>query len=778
MLIRLGYTPLGAVGIDEEGFEALRRMQGRGGYSDDEGSLRLRELKVWGSMASVPRQAALRVRGNLFASGASELLQRHEERLRVPNNAARTREQRQAHAALYEALPQPSTLDTYVDLAEASEVTTPARRGIGTGPFASGSFVLESPPDSETFQGGNSFSSLMMVRIDELPPEGSARSTLFRKLATAGPEGGWEIALSERGDLFASIRATTGALVTANVSGLCEGRIYAIAFSWDAANLSLVAVDLEGGLVFDQTSSSLQYSPPGTNDCSIGARADGTEAFTGIVFGLAYDGSNALGLLGLYQACLAVLFRGGVASSDLIATEALHLGEDLIVNQLGSSAFAYSATPPDVGEHVTDRFVRAADGEWVEEEDAHPDTGAHVVFLLREDADYPVDRIRRALDVLSRMLPARSLGQHTREGFVADQVVANVLPEWNGSAPLDATALGQRRLKVRTISYDAWSTISSAVVTTGVRDRLRGTTAFTIGKTPAAASYESIKQDGLFQCQEGRTYRARLYLEKKATAFVVPEIRFTIGATNIYLGVNDSTGAADWAGGTRPVGVDAEYEVRIIGGWIRVDIWFRAPTAGDVDAQFVPAFSLTPGGSGDALLVGEHTVSPLEIQEVARIPRTPSRVRDYGPLTLLRAADLNAMQDAALFGRDSAGSWSGAWPGGGRIRRSFKADASGLSTVILALDDDTDWRDRMITIVFAISSSDIRPPAGSGLNATTPTVVQFYSGTGGSSYRGLFNGGSSFFECSLAQGLALYNGDAGTRYVVGMVAASGQLGER
>ena len=77
-------------GADHSTFWKLfRRLQGEGGYSDQEESYRVRELLVWGYGAAIGASAVERAAAQTFIELATELLDQIEQAMELPNTAAR-----------------------------------------------------------------------------------------------------------------------------------------------------------------------------------------------------------------------------------------------------------------------------------------------------------------------------------------------------------------------------------------------------------------------------------------------------------------------------------------------------------------------------------------------------------------------------------------------------------------------------------------------------------------------------------------------------------------
>lgn len=164
-------------------------------------------------------------------------------------------------------------------------------------------------------------------------------------------------------------------------------------------------------------------------------------------------------------------------------------------------------------------------------------------------------------------------------------------------------------------------------------------------------------------------------------------------------------------------------------------------------------------------------------------PRNAARWRDYGPLSRLTAADLNAVQEAVVFEgvvgtNENAADEDAAY-------RFFSADASSIGTT--EVDTSIDWRDRLIVFVGRVSSADIRPEDGGddqdGNDVGNEVTVPMYSGTGAS------GGSPGNYDAEIATNLylrvdsstgvlQLYNHTGATYFIHGAVIAGGDTGER
>ncbi len=92
--VGIGDQALGAAAVAERFRAVLRRLQGRGAYTTEAGSVREAELLAAGTAAAVGAQIIDRAWKNSVPSQASELLSDWEEFFFLPNDAARTDDER------------------------------------------------------------------------------------------------------------------------------------------------------------------------------------------------------------------------------------------------------------------------------------------------------------------------------------------------------------------------------------------------------------------------------------------------------------------------------------------------------------------------------------------------------------------------------------------------------------------------------------------------------------------------------------------------------------
>lgn len=163
--------------------------------------------------------------------------------------------------------------------------------------------------------------------------------------------------------------------------------------------------------------------------------------------------------------------------------------------------------------------------------------------------------------------------------------------------------------------------------------------------------------------------------------------------------------------------------------------------------------------------------------------RPASRIKPYGPLSKITAEDLNAIQDACLFGMcDGSSAGESAEPGAHWIQ--FQ-DVNGGGGSVTLLDDSIDWRDRFVLVATRYSTNDIRPGQSNDhdFNSDTEKIAFGYTGTGGSI------SAPTGYEIEIATNVAIYatatgalrlgnNNGAASYYTSGLIIASQDLGER
>lgn len=199
-------------------------------------------------------------------------------------------------------------------------------------------------------------------------------------------------------------------------------------------------------------------------------------------------------------------------------------------------------------------------------------------------------------------------------------------------------------------------------------------------------------------------------------------------------------------------------------------------------AEAVVARTDAEWGSADHVIGRDAIRRGATSLDIARYEQVAT-LRRFGPLTKIRAVDLNAIQDAIVYRRVADGAELDALPGvqADRIGLSFAAEcAVGPSTTVI--DEGEDWRYRLATVWIAVASDDIRPGGASdAFVGTTAQARQVWYAGGGSTDAGASANANAieliadvFLYADQADGsLKIRNESAGTRYAVGMVHATG-----
>lgn len=157
-------------------------------------------------------------------------------------------------------------------------------------------------------------------------------------------------------------------------------------------------------------------------------------------------------------------------------------------------------------------------------------------------------------------------------------------------------------------------------------------------------------------------------------------------------------------------------------------------------------------------------------------------LRRYGPLSKIRAADLNAVQDNTLFQRVTDGVELDAVPGcaAGRIAIAFAVEVPAGTTVLC--DAAASWLERLVTVWTSTASDDIRPGEVNDEFVGTSTLAQklWYTGAGAtdvgaaaSAFSALLDTDVYLYADDTNGRLKIRNETGGTRYVVAMLHATG-----
>jgi len=160
----------------------------------------------------------------------------------------------------------------------------------------------------------------------------------------------------------------------------------------------------------------------------------------------------------------------------------------------------------------------------------------------------------------------------------------------------------------------------------------------------------------------------------------------------------------------------------------------------------------------------------------------PQRVRSYGPGSIVRAADLTAIQDAIL--RKPA-------TGGGTTTMTFAGIMSGQESVVfglligaganLVIEDSLDWRKRLVFVACKTHTADIRPGGSSDASGTIGNRFArlIYTGPGdtavsSTTYYATLDTGVQIYADSTTGKLRIRNSNGTTRYLFGLLACTSQ----
>lgn len=199
-------------------------------------------------------------------------------------------------------------------------------------------------------------------------------------------------------------------------------------------------------------------------------------------------------------------------------------------------------------------------------------------------------------------------------------------------------------------------------------------------------------------------------------------------------------------------------------------------------AEAVVARTDAEWGSADHVIGRDAIRRGATSLDIARYEQVAT-LRRFGPLSKIRAVDLNEIQDATVYRRVTDGAELDALPGvqADRIGLSFAAECA-IGPSVTVIDEGEDWRYRLATVWIAVASDDIRPGGASDANVGTTTQVRqlWYAGAGSTDAGAAANA----YAITLATNVYLYadsttgalkirNEAAGTRYAVGMIHATG-----
>lgn len=207
--------------------------------------------------------------------------------------------------------------------------------------------------------------------------------------------------------------------------------------------------------------------------------------------------------------------------------------------------------------------------------------------------------------------------------------------------------------------------------------------------------------------------------------------------------------------------------------------WFQDGVHEPEDALFVEEGA--DWDAGDRELGRDALDRDDAVTEAVRAP--PCRSRDYGPLSKLRATDLNALQDGTLFAPCEGAGVLDTYPSAPAGARPVAFAASCTDLAVTTLDTSIDWRGRFVSVVLRHApASDIRPGQAADSSFASGTQAQslVWTGTGDSvaltGYRWTFATNLHLYADSSGN-LVIQNATgAGTTFAVGIAVATGGLG--
>lgn len=373
-----GFTPCGDGDLRAETHELARRLEGEGAYSRDPDSAHDRELLAEAELAAMPRQRLDAVDANLLPDRAGELLDAWEDALDIPNNAARSTDERRVRASAYASLPQPASLDAVNDLLERLGLDAVNILDTSTWTLAAGATVTTGQADPEGGTGAvlvtdadaGQYSSAYLAGVFHHAPARVSFSAWVKKDtgATHYPE------LQVANTVQLRLHLGTGSCVP--VFG--GDRIESLTVLEEVSGWWRIRLELVGCIPIG-IGNELRF----TVIPALGAAADHPTGF-------------------------AVTTVGSVTVFD-----------------------------PRIEGGVIRRASRAR----VVQEDATAETVLQSVVLIA-DEQYDTPKIAGNVDILARVLPSRALGAWMREGDLDEMLVTSITPKWGGSEKLGRSALG------------------------------------------------------------------------------------------------------------------------------------------------------------------------------------------------------------------------------------------------------------------------------------------------------------------------------------------------
>lgn len=775
--IELGLEEVGDVPHTARLLGQLERLQGEGGYADEPESARMRELHAVAHVLAHAQGALEGAEAGIHPHQAVELLPDHERARRVPNDAARTVEERQARLVAIGASRRG---------ASASDMEAALAR---LGLTATVQSVTRSEADAEGAPADAVFQLAVTAPADEQTParRRAAVELLRRALPVlqyghrhhASPD---EMLVVDVGPTWDDPSAVLGTCALEAATGTTQTRAPSRLKGYSALS-RLTARDLNA-----LQRQMLLSACSATNDLR---HANGQERFLAFAVHLPSASSATIDTMDARYRLGRVVMLYGTDATDRRPGQAgdTDLNGQDYVERLWYTGDGTSAYDLAVG--ATAHFAASSSSITITN-----DSGGTLTFVgfleMSGDARYG----------------AGGIPPHTLTDFV-------------DGVSLDAAGLSQ-----------SWW--SAMLATVGLRRGSGGGITFWTGMTPTTCGGVSRQmvlaqtvQPGsganTFVMDSSVDWRGRLLFVEFAVAGlpVSGYVGFPGGPSDILFSSFPTVCTVmGWTGdGVTPGSASAlDYHIPLENG-LRL-------AARDSDGALIVEHSSSWVGTDEqmsAILI-VHGTDPL--LDASAVPN-PTAAVDGNPIV---AEQLNGLQDAGMLtqgraiepapgetpvdvdamplgpavrgnpripiafsvsrrdGRRDQPRFERRQPVAGRLRRVFAVAI--LDATAYVLDDVEDWRDRFLVGWCAFSASDIRPEEAADDDIASGTASQTrlatYTGSGrpagtivsGQYHLAIFGGDLFLYARDTDGALMIRNDTGGTRYVVGWLEAGFPLGPR
>lgn len=749
----VGLGPVGDDSFAEQILQALLRLQGEGGYASDDDSARVKELAAL-ALALGDGSAALEaIEYGIFPQFAEELLDEHERATRVPNDAARTLEERRARLVAHRAMvPNGSAaeLEAALVLAGAPGTVEPVLRA---------SVETSASDDASVFQSA--------IVVDDWTPKGRrAAAAVLRRFLPAWQYGQLQHHLPEE------MLVTDVALAWAG-SGTC---------GQSAIHVGSLAVH-----AMDRTVSRVKSFAPGTR---MNAR-DLNEMQDALTCAPLPGADNEAFASDLGEARV-IFFSASLATAS---TSQIASGLDFRNRYI---RILYSTSANDI------RPGQANDGD--------PDAWAEILWStmtgvasdnLRSIAGWNLTSsatelrlsntsgvTRRVFGCLIISPPVTTGTLDTRPVTFADGSSLSGLSSslwaklrdagmpraangtgvdtWTGYPTTARGATHRTIVLPKTTRPGAGATTYVLDTTIDWRDRIIAFPgAVLTGSGSADPVFPGVTGDNGYSFAGGAT---AFYTGTGITPGVAAVAPYMIGGPDLRVAARAADGALI---AEHPFGSSFAYAffmAHVIASDqlnVRAVATAKAVLAAPVDGVAVEPMELNWLQDGGVYSQGEAAVGGT----VDAMPLGPvKRGHTNTPVAWTYERRRGRKDDPRVTRRQ---------PVAGRLRRYFSCDVPALSSVVL--DATEDWRDRYVHGAVAFSATDITP-GGAGeaaINTGAVTVSRsVYFGPGGASYSFAVGANLSLTANVSTGALTLTNSSGATQYATGMLEASFPLGPR